>query len=1783
MARLRLEGLDPKIRKVIEDILAAQAKGDTSEQIRERFKVSLQAAVLQSRIGKAGERGVPAIPPELEASLEPPGAAQPPTKETQPDMVSQALEVAKLAIGAIGRQQPSTPPSQPPTGGGTGAQQPQPEPGAAFQELPGTLPQVQAGIESFTRPPTITSREAFEAEAKLKGDFRRRRSKATIGVPQRSVYAKLMGFLSGTGTEFEFLSEDEQNFAPLEALNNVSQELINLSGSIRLAKVPGLVTSAFTKSEVGGKTALLLSRHPLLARLWNVFASAPSQRAQTAAAASAPFAADAATDDGIASGLEVTGAFILFEAALAGAARVLRPLLRPLGQNLREGYARYVEARLQRTVEEIAASRQGPAVAPEFARPIVAPLSRDEAVAAAEALGMASGDSLRRVSTAEFLKSFRKEFEGRIEGLIEQATVSGTESPVAAAFMSGVARGTSDAPLKSAVERTITKARPPGKRVFKVDPKKPGARELTSAEKIKAVEDLQAARGEIVAQRLADAINPEPGVYVVPAGAAETSVPIRTRAKEIVRARIEARGGPTTTTERNVFFPDISRSQLLRQSGKRAAQVRNAADDSPALQPGRPRPEDRLSPEEVWADTGYAPEPPGSTASLPTAAPEAPVGTFQSLEGVRAEAAKIGFRVRFVEATFPEAPRPVSRLTRAAGGIGSTSPVPKAQVERRVVIEDATGKPIFTARTLRDALAEVRARSGRVAPVFVGETANQTLIADDPDDTPEERAFKVGLRNAIRTGTVLGMLGPLKARPRKGLEGEGFFNKLIQGGAKITEGFRKTGRFTEVGRAFKDVRLAFQQLYFMNRRVEDILRNQPDFIKVPVQQFLSTNRLLSREWADLRQLLYTDLPRRGIREGSITSEYIGSVLDVIDSPIIAGLPIKGDPAMLQARWLKALEGTMRRKGDDLLPAQINLAEDAIRNMRPIDFETTKMMQGMYTGFRRREIAAFEERFAREQGVKLPFVISDENGKFLKRVATTAEADRLIASASKRNKRWTQRTDTEPTAEEIVERIGPTQSAYLPRLIYDSMRDRYNIDGLIEEAPWADPVVLLREIENLLALPKEEMRRGFEGAFGLLRDGEFDRLRKTSMMLIADSNIAVDRTSSLAIPRELYVKFYKARFGKDQNYSRDAVRGMAAYASTVLRDIHYGPQLPVLREAMRGARAKGLHPAVMDEVAKNIDFVLGRERPLNPALNRLIGKATGLAYGGTLAFRTNPAFNNLVGQIMLVGIPEMGADSALAGLVAMSDPAVIRALAQREIIWNALPMQERSIFQALRAVRGSKSPTEAIKAMKDLGISSGDFLGMTEHVIRSWAFLGGMAEALKRRGLLGGTFPGSGLRKGTAIGNLNTFVRDFDNLAPEVQSAAVLESENMVGRVAFWFETASTPRMFRAVREFPGGGLVTMFMNFPINYMNRFISVANDAFGRRIPKDVRQGAFGKIIRHLNMTVLVTGPMGLPIINELINDVSDQDEDLGGRLRVALQPYQNYWAATLPEVYTSRDLERFSTFQPLEDALMFTNPQRFPTAPVPRVALRLGRVGMELGPELVQRGVGKLFGLDIPIDAAFDEKFRLDAQRALGPLAPIAGVPEPEGFLLPEALALFIHGGGAMQDYLNFLYAKRAQAAGLPGPLDAEHRLRESGDPAARFFLGPAESTRRDRANVRNTAKIDTRNEVIVRDTLNAATNPLTSDKERARAFAEFQKHPFLIDKFTEAALTRTIANQQLPPSVRRLRDANISTIQELFPILLAGLEGVDSLPLEEQRKRYLSLAIAAQRLMKQEGR
>jgi hypothetical protein len=225
-------------------------------------------------------------------------------------------------------------------------------------------------------------------------------------------------------------------------------------------------------------------------------------------------------------------------------------------------------------------------------------------------------------------------------------------------------------------------------------------------------------------------------------------------------------------------------------------------------------------------------------------------------------------------------------------------------------------------------------------------------------------------------------------------------------------------------------------------------------------------------------------------------------------------------------------------------------------------------------------------------------------------------------------------------------------------------------------------------------------------------------------------------------------------------------------------------------------------------------------------------------------------------------------------------------------------------------------------------------------------------------------------------------------------------------------------------------------------------------------------------------------------------------------------------------------------------------RVSTAPIPSLIRETVQATRGAGARGVAAAGSGLFGTNIEIDPGLEESIRKDEQKFWGMLAPLVGAPQPEGYMLPSAVNRLIRGGGALQDFLNFMYANRATREGLPGPLTNEGTLKPVVNPLSKAFFSTQEREEKERRDTQAVLDITKQDKRIVDDFLNSLVNPTVSDVEKTRAQNRFYAHPKLMDRgFGQEALQRTFDRQTMTPTERALSNAPIATIEDILPRLL----------------------------------
>ena len=1102
--------------------------------------------------------------------------------------------------------------------------------------------------------------------------------------------------------------------------------------------------------------------------------------------------------------------------------------------------------------------------------------------------------------------------------------------------------------------------------------------------------------------------------------------------------------------------------------------------------------------------------------------------------------------------------RPQSRPSVQAPGT-------KAQPVRVFEILRSDGTPVATTDSLQSALADIRKRASTTAgAMLASETANQTVLADDPEDTPDERKFKAGLRNALRIGSTL----PLLAAAGGGRPAQRIWRRF----ASTFEKGLATGQGASERRAeaWLEARRAIASVGYGLRTPEEVFRNWHPSVKNPTMDTFRANRHAQTEFGQIVDYVNKELTPSGLGRHSDAGRNAGALLDAIDTDLLLKLPTPTSKAQARFRWQDAIRASAKLH-PDRNQRIYERALDAVDALPLGSFRRVKEMAKKYRDLRERSVNAETVRFMRDEGKTRPYAIVNEGGGFVRRVRTKEAAERAIESARKKGRALGWQLRPAPTEAEIEERLGKTMSAYLPHVTYDALHDqRHDIDWLIESAPWSDPTHIVAELQRLAAVNGKKARRAaFETTFGPLEDDEFHALNNAARQAIGYARSGTDRGIAKSVPREFYVKFYQDRINEGADYHLDAANALLAYAYPVLRDIHIGPTLPPLREALQNARlnpALGASPDALREVTRHVEHIVGRERKFDPNVSRLAGLAAGAAYSGVLWMRLPPAIANLMGQ-GLIGASEMGADTSLAALIAMTNPKVRASLATLDPIARSLPIGRRGIGESFRKIveAGERSlrgdlpgkmglRNELSAAIKESGMTAGDFMALTEAGIRQWGYLGGLIEAMKKDGTLP-TFTIGGLR-----GSPVEALKNLNSLPEAVLESHTRQAEDTMRRVAYFFDSASSPSLIRKAKDFPGGPLALQFTNFPINYGNRLISNLADTFGKRVPPDARKAAATKLARLVTFSYLTFGPAATGVLSLFGDEVSEFDEGLGARWNAFIKPYQRWW----DEFYGRRDVARkFGVFSPVSD--LVTLP-----APVPKAAWTLATNAPELmrqGGNVLQRS---LFGTDVPIDPAGDDQVRAEIQRIYGAITPYAtDEPGPEDRLLPEALSIMIPGGLAAQEYVDYLIRSRRHAEGLPAPLDPQYRLRtEDPSPGARLLLGGQSVDEKEaRLRARSLQDQERKANTLVRDYLHAEFTPV-SEREYHRATQAFEERPELLGRITPEAIRSAMRAQEFETDERALlaapRDLLLGLEMRGFSDRL--MSGIEYLPVEDQKKR-----------------
>jgi hypothetical protein len=318
----------------------------------------------------------------------------------------------------------------------------------------------------------------------------------------------------------------------------------------------------------------------------------------------------------------------------------------------------------------------------------------------------------------------------------------------------------------------------------------------------------------------------------------------------------------------------------------------------------------------------------------------------------------------------------------------------------------------------------------------------------------------------------------------------------------------------------------------------------------------------------------------------------------------------------------------------------------------------------------------------------------------------------------------------------------------------------------------------------------------------------------------------------------------------------------------------------------------------------------------------------------------------------------------------------------------------------------------------------------------------------------------------------------------------------------------------------------MFINFPVNYGNRMVSEIADAMNPNMNSTVRKRALGSILRRVGMTMLIAGPMALPIIQEMTNEVSENDSRKGAWLRRTLAPVQNAWAATFGRMSMGRNMSRFGYFAPITE--MGLNIDR--------------RVADEPLVKLVEdtwHAMG--FG------GAPHDEYVAARQRMAGALTThmFADTPEPESNLVPEPFVLYAPYGRAVNDIVNFAIAQRNIDAGLTGPLDTSHGARPTDSPWLRLLFGESEATAMDRRNARWAAREVAESKARKQRFINSIVSPHASDRERQQAMDAFVENLGVLDMPTTDMYLDALKKAGMTPAQRQILQLPHSALTNLI--------------------------------------
>lgn len=1258
-----------------------------------------------------------------------------------------------------------------------------------------------------------------------------------------------------------------------------------------------------------------------------------------------------------------------------------------------------------------------------------------------------------------------------------------------------------------------------------------------------------------------------------------------------------------------------ARLDLIRGRAKLRATLPPAPEvERAVVNESAPKPFDLLSGDEALEETAAmfsgAPPPPLRT---PVAAPSGPIESFAEL---RNAAAAEGWRVQAIEGD----PRTPGLISEGLGKGGRTPLPVKEQPTIQYLLANADGQEVARVSSLADLRAALRANLTN-KHLAIAEPIGELAFAERDDDDEETKKWKLAARVALRAGTILA-LAPL-ATP-EGSAGRAWGALRRQFDTRIDAfltGIADDGLRTRLASRWDVAKRAVSGLYYSMRAPEELFRNHP--IALPIVRDLSSaRRRIDFERNELRDFL-TLAGRAGIRPESTTATHVGAILDAVRSDDILKLPTKGSD--VRTKWrIAAVASEQTRR--EITQEMRDRALLAINSLTPHQLDFVKQYARRFAELRDRAKASFSSTFEHNIGRTSPYVVVDttlrnangtpiatatpDAGTFVDRFTSEKAARDYIARRAKRirdkldppntasdtaiisrgeptdldtGRPLSAMTDEEvsglsmltsraPHRDELEARFGADQAAYLTRLVHDGTKAGFNVDDIVDTFPQLDPTHIITEITKLhnvnIGAPYElngvkyfDRRRASEAVFGPLTDTEYRDLMKQAGIAASSGPASVRETITQGIPQRIFVRFYRDRL-RNTTYSLDAAKALAAYAPAVLRDIHYSPVLPRVANGLASLNITNEDPGLLRELRSFIDNHLEREKTFEPNAARAMGFLSAVTYGGMLWGRPSVALRNLIGQTFLIAPSEMGFDTWLGAMRAMADPDIRSLLANERIIHHALPIGNVTRSEAWQRAMSAKTGAEAVGAVKDAFGSAANFMADTERIIRTHAFIGGIIEQMKKDGSLG-KLSSINMMSPAGVRPLRDAIKFYQTLPDDAAKALWSSGEDMVRRVAYFFEKSSMPRLYRWGSKNPLVANAMMFTNFPTNYSNRLMSNIVDAFARRLPASVRATARGKLVRLVSMTALIGGPMSLPIINMLTNEVSEQDPGVGGSLKRFLAPYQAFWQ----RIFFNRDMQWTGVGAPMADLF---NPRRFETAPLVRTTTDLiGAVGTR------------------PLETLLDFHPMVNAeivkarQRAFGAASPymLGGAEPPDDQFLPEAVMKHVPGGGAFEDIVKLAMNLDKLSGGI-GPLDMRGRPSTLADDAiARLVGGRSWSQTQDRLDARFLAEEREDRAIRQNSLIRALVDPSLPAKSRDNAFRALRSNPALLTSLTTADITRFIDESQwttLERRILKLPPEDALRLQSQFAAQLAASPRMPDQEFQRKARAILAASIAASR-------